>query len=324
MISGRIPRCVAGVCATLSACSFSAPLLGQEGGAGTSAAAESLFQEGKTLSEQGRYEEACAKFAASTTLERALGALLNLADCRERTGRTASAWAAYVEAASLADNEGDAVRARYARKRIDALLPSLAFVVLDVAPNPPGISVRLGDRDVLPGGWGVPIALDPGDYVVSAASPGFASWQSTVHVNAEGGTTRVVIPALHALSPAAAPAKPPHRLAESATHPPAAAWVIGGFGVLSLGVGGYFGAKTLSTKADADEHCASGYCDETGLQKDEDARRYAAISTAGVGVGLGLCAVATWLLWRGSDDKPATGTGSARLAPSPGGLLLRF
>src|SRR5690606_30041935 len=70
------------------------------------ATAESLFQEGKRLMEQGQIEEACPKFQASMDAEPSVGAMLNLARCHELTGKTATAWAEYTEAANLARRAG--------------------------------------------------------------------------------------------------------------------------------------------------------------------------------------------------------------------------
>src|SRR5205085_209589 len=48
-----------------------------------------LFDEGRKLLEEARYDEACPKFLASARLVRSSGTLLNLADCYEHLGRTA-------------------------------------------------------------------------------------------------------------------------------------------------------------------------------------------------------------------------------------------
>src|SRR5579883_366085 len=53
--------------------------------------ATALFNEGRRLANQGRYNEACPKFAESQRLAPSGGTLMNLAECYERTGRTASA-----------------------------------------------------------------------------------------------------------------------------------------------------------------------------------------------------------------------------------------
>ena len=66
------------------------------------AAARALFNEGRELLTAGRYAEACPKFEAARKLYASAGILLNLGDCYERLGRTASAWTEFGEAVSLA------------------------------------------------------------------------------------------------------------------------------------------------------------------------------------------------------------------------------
>src|SRR3954465_9465866 len=69
---------------------------------GNRAAAEALFNQGRDLMTAGKFVEACPKFEASQQLDPGLGTMLNLAECYEKTGRTASAWAEYREAIPLA------------------------------------------------------------------------------------------------------------------------------------------------------------------------------------------------------------------------------
>src|SRR5262245_52199416 len=64
------------------------------------AAAQVLFDEGRKLLKDEKIELACAKFAESMRLDHAVGTQLNLADCYEKLGRTASAWINWVEAAA--------------------------------------------------------------------------------------------------------------------------------------------------------------------------------------------------------------------------------
>src|SRR5690348_1000013 len=72
------------------------------------ATAEALFEEGRKLMAEGKVAEACPKFADSEQLDASSSTLLNLASCYEKLGRTASAWATYREAASLANANGRA------------------------------------------------------------------------------------------------------------------------------------------------------------------------------------------------------------------------
>jgi hypothetical protein len=89
------------------------------------ARADALFEQGKQLRAAGKIAEACSKFAASKELARGVGIILHLADCYERVGATASAWAEYREAAELARERGDA-RGDVAERRAAALEPKLA------------------------------------------------------------------------------------------------------------------------------------------------------------------------------------------------------
>ena len=72
---------------------FVAPAVMAEPSARDRAAAEATFRQATALMDEERFAEACEKFAASQDLDPGLGTLLHLADCYDRAGRTASAWA---------------------------------------------------------------------------------------------------------------------------------------------------------------------------------------------------------------------------------------
>ena len=73
-----------------------------QGSADQKAAAEALFDKGLAAMKQGEYAQACAFLEQSQSVERGIGTMLYLAECYEKLGRTASAWAMFREAASAA------------------------------------------------------------------------------------------------------------------------------------------------------------------------------------------------------------------------------
>ncbi|MBI3202780.1 MAG: tetratricopeptide repeat protein [Myxococcales bacterium] len=83
--------------------------------------AERLFQEARELMQKGRLDEACARFSESLELDRAVGTLLNLASCMERSGRVPRACELYAEARDLSKTAGSDARARFAEDRRAAL-----------------------------------------------------------------------------------------------------------------------------------------------------------------------------------------------------------
>lgn len=85
------------------------------------ARAETLFAEGRSLMQQGKYAEACERFALSMQLDAAVGTLLNLASCMERTGDTKRACIHFAQARDLAHEKGQTERERFAEARLGAL-----------------------------------------------------------------------------------------------------------------------------------------------------------------------------------------------------------
>jgi len=188
-------------------CGWAAPAAAQVSNA---ALAESLFREGKRLSGEHKFAEACPKFAESYKLDPGLGTLLNLASCHEAEGKPASAWAEFSEATSRAKREGDNERAQLADEHMRALEPKLAYFTISVAPGAsiPGLVITFDSRELSSAALGVKIPVDPGKHQIAAAAPGKLSNSQTVDAPAAGGTLAVTLPALQD-APGAALAAPP-------------------------------------------------------------------------------------------------------------------
>jgi tetratricopeptide (TPR) repeat protein len=99
------------------------------------AIAEGLFREGKKLLDAKKFSEACPKFEESARLDPSSGVELALGICYEGLGKTASAWAAYETAVSLARRDNRKDREKAATAKAAALEPKLAHVTFQV-PEP--------------------------------------------------------------------------------------------------------------------------------------------------------------------------------------------
>src|SRR4029077_14234466 len=91
--------------------------------------AEVLFNAAKTALAAGNFGDACPKFAESQRKDPAIGTALYLAECYERSGRMASAWAQFRVAEDMANQRHDN-RAARAKQRADRLSPSKVTIVL--------------------------------------------------------------------------------------------------------------------------------------------------------------------------------------------------
>jgi serine/threonine-protein kinase len=280
------------------------------------AAAEAVFEEGLRLVKQGNFVDACPKFEMSQRVEPAVGTMLYLAECYEKTNRTASSWAMFREAASLAGASGQTERMKVAQGRAARLEPRLAWLTIEVAKEAsvPGLQIRRNSVLIPAELTGTPTPVDPGEVVVEASAPGRMPFSTKITATAKSRAV-VTIPALAAApetsTPVAAsplvaqPTAPP--TASTAAAPPATAasstpkaagtvspvpFVVGGFGVVALGVGGYFGFTALSKANQARDACPKGLCNEQrGETLAESARTAATVSN--VSMIVGAVAVAT-------------------------------
>jgi hypothetical protein len=261
------------------------------------ASAEALFREAKALMEDGNYASACPKLAASQRLDPAVGTMLNLAICHQEVGMTASAWAEYLRAASMARGKGQIDREKFALEKAAALetrLTRLAFAVAEEALIA-GLEVRRDGIPVESATWATSTPVDPGTHEITATAPGKIEWRTTVDASGEGKTFTVDIPPLEDAPPEVKPVAQPQP-AQAVPSGPASAMVptsdrgvsgdtqrtagilVGGVGLAGLAAGSIFGLSARSKWNDTS--CPGNVC-PTAEQQDraEDAQRFATVST---------------------------------------------
>jgi hypothetical protein len=304
------------------------------------AAAQAAFDEGRKLMKAGRFAEACPRFEASQKLDPATGTLMNLAECWQKIGRLASAWAAYVEVAERAHKEGSAPRESKARARAADLAPKLGKIVIKVEQQVTGLAVTRDGLDAL-SLVGIAVPVDPGEHAIEASAKG-KTWSQKVTVTAE--TVEVTVPPFWAepvkkLEPAKMlePAKkieppPPSPPTDLTIAPPPpeqqsnrrkVGWILAGAGA-AVAVGGLavgFLAKSAADGSNSD--CfPDGFCDPSGYDARHTAQVEALIST--VMVSAGGAAVITGLILVLTAPKHHAPEPSARLwiAPSVGGWAI--
>jgi serine/threonine-protein kinase len=305
-------------------------------------AAEALFGEGKRLMDQGKFADACPKFADSQKLDPGVGTLLNLARCYQKNGQAASAWSTYKEAAAAARTAGQADREGIARREAAALEPTLPKLTVSVSPETaslPNLEVRMDGVILSRGLWGVAAPVDPGPHNIEAKAAGKRPFSQRVQA-ALKSSSAVTIPSLGTGSssePAAAAVEPSGPVpaanttmsvstsssSDGAGKSPqrAIGIVIGGAGVVAMAVGGVLAlsAKSAYDGVPADQCDATG-CTETGFQTRTDARDKAGMATIVFGVGAAAL-VGGGILFLTAPS--SSGSPSASLSVGPSGFAVR-
>ncbi len=172
------------------------------------AEAQALFDDARRLMADKRFADACPKLEESQRLDPGLGTLLNLAECQAQVGKTASAWANFLEAAFQAKAAGQAKRENTARTRAAALEPRLSRLTILAVPGAK-VEIKRDGAVVTSSLFGTAVPVDPGEHVVSASAPGKTPWESKVTVRPEGHQVSVSVPQLEDAAPPPPEVKPP-------------------------------------------------------------------------------------------------------------------
>ncbi|MFO0616182.1 MAG: hypothetical protein U0414_26550 [Polyangiaceae bacterium] len=282
----------------------------------TSAQAEALFQEGIALVDQGQPALGCPKLEESERLESQVGTEFRLADCYERIGRTASAWALFVQVQGKVETKEEIEKAK---GRVDALAPKLTrlrILVPDAVASLVELEVQRDGVLVGRASFGAAAPVDPGPHTIRVTAKGKAPWERHVTADGPGATVDVSVPELEASTEGSAGGwgMHPRRVA---------GFAIGGAGLLGLAIGGVLAGVAASTWSDAEALCpAKKGCSEeahaeslTALSLADGATAMFVIGGALAATGIVLAAIPTS---QGSAERAAVW-----IAPTFGGALLK-
>lgn len=293
-----------------------------------------------------KYEAATLKYAESLRLDRSIDTLLNLGECFEQQNRPASAYSYFMQAASLAHDQGNVKFERLAKKYAGAIATERSFVTIHVEAPTPGLRILRDNEIVGAAQLDVSLPIDPGDHVVAASADGYASFEQRVSIGGQSEQKTVTLPALTpiASSPLEAPlpsalplptAKPP-ATPKSQVAPPLAMqsqaappppsnpwpWVLGGVGASALLVGGVAGALALHDKSALASACPdSQHCSDPSalaIQPRRDFEWTLARVTFPIGIVALGAATTLWALDSGKQEQPKAESAVKGLGASVG------
>ncbi len=273
--------------------------------------AEVLFNAGKAALATGNFAEACPKLAESQKRDPAIGTALYLAECYERSGKAASAWAQFRQAEDMANQRHDN-RAAVAKARSERLVPSKVTIVLASGAEMPGLEVRRDGELVSSVQFGLASPIDGGKHQIVATAPGHKAFEWSGEIAEQRGVVMVTVPKLEtsqATTPIAssttttpvatstATVVATVTAVPTATTPPEpsgglgggkiAGLVIGAVGLAALGIGTTLG---VVAKGNYDATTTTNKCTDSGCpdQAGVDARNSAkGLADASTGVFIG-------------------------------------
>ena len=297
--------------------------------------ADALFQEGKILLEQGRFDEACDRLAQSETLDPTVSTLGLLAGCHEQQGRIATAYKEYIATAKRAEAASDS-RAEFARQRAAVLEPTLPRLLVRLSSPNPDIAIYRDLERVPADEIGVEVPVDPGAYEIIARAPRGREFRMTVTAS-EGSKVLVDVPDLKTAIESSAPAATPRpasspapklmatpSLAPRKQEPAAApapsghlkaAAVTSAIGLTGLALGAVFGISAVSKSNEStiiQATCKSPAECEKGKALRDSAYGASTAATISFGVGAaGLGAGLIILLVPSGNSSAAPNSGAA-------------
>lgn len=262
--------------------------------------AQAIFAEARKLDDAREFPKACALYDRALVLEpNAIGGRLHLARCLERIDKLGSAVKQYEIAEHSATAEGQTERASYAHKQLEALVPRLAMLTVEVSravrATADPLHVTRDGEALLEATWGRASPVDAGSHVLRAFAEGRAAWSRTVEMK-NGQSLSVEVPVL------------------ARNHSSFWPWLSGGLGVAMGAAAGVFAYDQSVAQASVRRHCDATSCDgDDGFSATiANARLQRDFALAiGLGIGAGV-ALGTGIIGLATSSETST---SAHFSP---------
>ena len=284
------------------------------------AQAEALFESARELREKGDYAAACPKFQASFELDKQLGTLINIADCYEKLGKWATAWARYKAALEWAKKDKDD-RVGFIQEGRDRVEPKVPKLIVNVQNPVDELTVKMDKTEMKPATFGLPLPVDPGEVTVGVYR-GEQQLDSQAATAADGQTTTIDLDlkAIAEANPAVVAPVPddgkqdekPDTVTPTEPYDPTlrnVGLIVGGVGLLGVLVAGglEIGALVKKSQAESEDSCVNKFCSPAGLEAADSAATFAEIGQwVGIGGLVVLAVGATIFLVSPSEpDEPA-------------------
>lgn len=287
--------------------------------------ARAMFLEGVSLAAANNCAAALSKYQAVAKVKVTAQVAYNIAECEERLGKLVSALGSYRLAASLVTDGKPAEVSKNVGDRIKALEPRIPRLVIQRTEQSSRIEldgVEIGSSQL-----GAENLLDPGTHVVSGKIGETEVWRESVTLaEKESKSITVKIDLAKFKPPATATATavvpPPTVTVEAPPPPPPSkvpAYVIGGAGVLSLGIGAALLGVSLGTAAELEKICGTDHdCPPSEKAKYDSGRTTAGVGEALLAVGVvGLAAGVVLFVRASGDTKPAPAASTGQNARRP-------
>lgn len=300
--------------------------------------ADSLIKNGLELRRQHRDAEALDAFRRAYAAIPSPRALAQIAFAEQALGKWVEAEADLQKALAARDDAWIGRNSSLLQRGLATIQEHLGWieVAADVTPADVWLNgVDLGTR-ALP----EKLRVEAGSVDIELRAPGYETARRLTTVEPRGTghesihLVPLAMPAPETPAPGAAtsaappvapapsiPETPPHR--NAAVRSASFVWL--GAGAVALGLGAYFGVRTLDTKSQRDQVCGQPTCPPgaggtvgQGVALDEKARAFATDSTSWFVAGMLAAGVGATLFWVSRSDAHPAQSGAVRVVPFVG------